>query len=91
MEIDQELTELVAELSAAHPLYPRVTVERLVARTARQVRQTERGGRAELVERVRRTAERQLSYLDQTSGQQPLQGVRSARGVRQVPAFSHQQ
>jgi hypothetical protein len=85
MEIDQELTELVAELAAAHPRYPRVTLERLVARTARQVRLTRAGGPTELVELVRRTAERQLTYLDQTPAHQPMQGVRRARSVQQIP------
>jgi hypothetical protein len=61
-----ELDDVVLELCRRHPRFRRVTIERLIVRTARLC---EREGTGEpLPCAVRRIAEEQLSYLDDLEG-----------------------
>ncbi len=60
MGLSDELTALVDELSEEHPKYRRTTIERLVMRTALEMR---RAGEVPL-SGIREAANRQLTYTD---------------------------
>lgn len=61
----ESLTDVADELCEQHPNFRRITIERLLSRTAQALR--DEGGRP-TVWAIRETARKQLDYLDGTSG-----------------------
>jgi hypothetical protein len=65
MALIDDLDDVVSELADRYPRFRRVTIERLVARTARRLSGEPREA---LLSEIRREAEEQLCYADEAPG-----------------------
>ena len=74
MDLDPELADLVAELAMLYPRFKRVTIERLVQRTA-----NDHAGAPSGLTVVRRLAIEQLTYVDTEIRRPPMQGATAPR------------
>jgi hypothetical protein len=76
---ERDWTRLVDELIEAHPRYRRVTLERLVERTAREL-----SGADDVESSVREAAIHQLRYIEEAESPRPLTAAtpRKARRIR---------